>query len=114
MKVWIKKILPIADILLFPFVYPAAWLLKNIRWAGVHRLPLCKNALMNVGVFPVRDHYYEPKFDHRSPSPAFFEDRNPPESTGMSPVSWRRSKTLPSRANSLMSHEAKQIQKLSI
>jgi hypothetical protein len=59
-----------------PFVYPAAWLLKNIRQAGMHRLPLCRNALMNVGVFPVRNHYYEPQFDNRNPNPAFSQDRN--------------------------------------
>jgi hypothetical protein len=54
MKRLIEKLLPLVDILLMPFVCPAAWLLKNIRRAGVHRLPLCKSALMNVGVFPIR------------------------------------------------------------
>ena len=76
MKKLIQQLLPIADILLIPFVYPAAWLLKNIRRAGVHRLPHCKNALINVGVFPIRNHYYEPQFDNRNPDPDFFEDRN--------------------------------------
>lgn len=61
-----------------PFVYIAAWLLKSIRRTGVHRLPHCKNALMNVGVFPIRNHYYEPQFDYRSPSPYLFQDRNLP------------------------------------
>jgi hypothetical protein len=61
--------------MLMPFVYPAAWLLKNIRRAGVHRLPLCKSALMNVGVFPIRNHYYEPQFDNRTPKPKFSQDR---------------------------------------
>ena len=61
-----------------PLVYPAAWLLKNIRKARVHRLPLCKNALMNVGVFPIRNHYYEPQFDNRNPKPDFSQDRNLP------------------------------------
>ncbi len=78
MKDLIKKALPIADIMLMPLVYPAAWLLKNIRKARVHRLPLCKNALMNVGVFPIRNHYYEPQFDNRNPKPDFSQDRNLP------------------------------------
>ncbi|MFL2809065.1 MAG: class I SAM-dependent methyltransferase [bacterium] len=78
MKKLIKQLLPIVDILLIPFVYPAALLLKNIRRAGVHRMPHCKNAFMNVGVFPIRDHYYEPQFDNQNPTPAFFEDRNLP------------------------------------
>lgn len=78
MKRLIKKILPVADIILMPLAYPAAWLLKNIRRAGVHRLPLCKRALMNVGVFPIRNHYYEPQFDYRSPKQDFSENRNLP------------------------------------
>jgi len=32
--------------------------------------------LINVGVFPIRNHYYEPQFDNRNPDPDFFEDRN--------------------------------------
>ena len=43
---------------------------------GVQNLPHTKNALMNVGVFPIRDHYYEPQFDNRNPSPDFSQDRN--------------------------------------
>jgi len=78
MKKLIQKILPVADIILMPLTYPAAWLLKNIRRAGVHRLPLCKRALMNVGVFPIRNHYYEPQFDNRSPKQDFSKDRNLP------------------------------------
>lgn len=70
--------LPIADIVLMPFVYPAALLLKLIRRGGVHRLPLCRNALINVGVFPIRDHYYEPQFDHRNPKFDFSLDRSLP------------------------------------
>lgn len=78
MKKLIKSILPIADIILMPLVYPAAWLLKSIRRAGMRKLPLCKRALMNVGVFPIRDHYYEPQFDHRSSKLDFSQDRNLP------------------------------------
>jgi len=76
MRNLIKKTLPLADIILIPLVYPAAWLLKNIRKAGVHRLPLCKSALMKVGVFPIRNHYYEPQFDNLNPRPDFSQDRN--------------------------------------
>jgi hypothetical protein len=78
MQELILKLLPFADMILVPFVYPAAWLLKNIRRAGVHRLPFCKNALMLVGVFPIRNHYYEPQFDNRNPIPEFSQDRNLP------------------------------------
>jgi len=78
MKKLILRFLPVADILVMPFVYPAAWLLKSIRRVGMRRLPRCMSALINVGVFPIRDHYYEPQFDNRFPSPDFGQDRDLP------------------------------------
>ena len=57
--------LPVIDVISAILVYPSAWLLKQVRRIGVHRLPACRNALLRVGVFPIRDHYYEPKFDYR-------------------------------------------------
>ena len=56
MKTLLVKSLPIVDLILLPFVYPAAFLMKSIRCTGLHRLPLCKKALLTVGVFPIRDH----------------------------------------------------------
>lgn len=78
MKKFILRILPLADILLVPFVYPAAWLLKNVRRVGVQRLPNCKNALMKIGVFPIRNHYYEPQFDYRNNKQPLSQDRTLP------------------------------------
>ena len=75
MKNVLKKLLPLADPFLVLLVYPAAFLMKKIRAAGVQHLPLCRRAFMNSGVFPVRDHYYEPKFDNRSPKLDYSEDR---------------------------------------
>ena len=59
------RLLPAADILALPFTYLAALFLKLIRNTGVQNLPLCRSALLRVGVFPLRNHYYEPQFDHR-------------------------------------------------
>lgn len=73
-----KRLLPIADLLIAPFVVPAALLLKGLRIAGLHRLPLAKRILIGVGVFPIRDHYYEPQFDNRTPSKSFSKDRDLP------------------------------------
>ena len=78
MKKMIIKALPLVDIILMPFVYPAAWLLKSIRKVGVHKLPLCKNVLIKVGVFPIRNHYYEPQFDNQNPRQDFSQDRDLP------------------------------------
>ena len=63
MNAIIKSLLPVADLVLTPFVYLAALLLRNVRLAGIRRLPRCKAALLSVGVFPIRNHYYEPLFD---------------------------------------------------
>lgn len=76
MKALVKKILPLADVMLILLIYPSAFLLKYVRIAGVQRLPLCKNALLNIGVFPIRSHYYEPQFDYRNLEQSFFQDRN--------------------------------------
>lgn len=75
MKTLLVKSLPIVDLILLPFVYPAAFLMKSIRCTGLHRLPLCKKALLTVGVFPIRDHYYEPLFDGRYLAQPLHEDR---------------------------------------
>lgn len=65
MKKKVKRILSYVDYVLAPAVYLAAHLLRFVRWAGVQRMPLCKKMLQKVGVFPIRDHYYEPIFDSR-------------------------------------------------
>jgi hypothetical protein len=63
MKKLIEPILPLADWLLFLLVFPAGFLLRLIRTAGTHRMPMCRRALRIVGVFPIRRHYYDPLFD---------------------------------------------------
>lgn len=78
MKKLIKSLFPIIDLLLLPFIYPAAFLLKTVRKAGVQRLPLTKNALFQVGVFPVSRHYYEPLFDARSLKQPLSKERDLP------------------------------------
>ena len=75
MKKLLLRFPPVADILLVPFVYPSAWLLKKVRHAGIHGLPKCKNALMKIGVFPICDYYYEPQFDNRNPKKPLSQDR---------------------------------------
>lgn len=57
------------------FIYPSAGLLKIVKIAGVKRLPLCKNALTQVGVFPIRNHNYEPQFDFKNIKRPFSDER---------------------------------------
>jgi hypothetical protein len=61
-----QRLLPAIDVALTPFVYPAAWLLREVRAAGVQHMPSCRHALMKMGVFPIRSHYYDPQFDLRT------------------------------------------------
>lgn len=75
MRKLVRKLRPAIDILLFGFVYSSAWLLKIYRRVGVHRLPYCQRALLNVGVFPILDHYYEPQFDYRKMKQPLSQDR---------------------------------------
>jgi uncharacterized UPF0146 family protein len=61
-----KKVIPAVDILISPFVYCCALLLKFVRQTGIKRLPRSKAMLLRAGCFPVRDHYYEPAFSNAS------------------------------------------------
>lgn len=61
-KTIVKTIAPAIDILILPFVFVAAMLLKMVRTIGVHRLKVTRRVLQAVGVFPLRNHYYEPQF----------------------------------------------------
>jgi len=75
MKKLLKKLIPYADLLILPLVFLSALLLKIIRKAGIQRFPLSKAALFKVGVFPIRNHYYEPQFDYREIERPFTEER---------------------------------------
>lgn len=72
MKSLIRKTRPVSDLVLTPLVYLAGVLLRAVRHVGVEQLPRCKAALLRAGVFPIRDHYYEPRFRYpsaESPAP---------------------------------------------
>ena len=72
------KLLPLIDLLLAIPAWPAAWVLKAVRRIGVHRLPACRRLLLSIGVFPIRNHYYEPQFDYRNKRQPFTDDRTLP------------------------------------
>lgn len=75
MRVLMRKALPFLDWLLVPTVWLAACFLKQVRRVGIRRLPACRATLMHVGIYPLRDHYYEPQFDHRHPRHSYSADR---------------------------------------
>ena len=59
----ISKALPVIDLLFSPFTFLAAIWFYIIRKAGIRRAPLSKKIFLGVGVFPIRNHYYEPLFN---------------------------------------------------
>ena len=65
----------VADLLLCPFVLPAALLLKAVRRVSLHRLKFCRAVLLWVGVLPVRRHYYEPFLDPQDLRKPLDQDR---------------------------------------
>ena len=52
----------VVDVLISPAVLLASMLLKVIRIAGIERLPVARFIFRTVGLFPIRNHYYEPLF----------------------------------------------------
>lgn len=58
-------IVPVADLILAPLVLVAALLMKIVRRFGIWRMPLSKAIFNRVGVYPIRDHYYEPMYNYR-------------------------------------------------
>ncbi len=75
MRALLLKSLRIFDLLLAPLVFLAAYLLWGVRRAGVERLRVSRWILRGVGVFPIRDHYYEPMFDFSRLKHPLHEDR---------------------------------------
>jgi hypothetical protein len=55
-----NAVAPFFDLILCVLVIPAALLLKFVRRLGMSRLKLTRATLIQVGVLPVRNHYYEP------------------------------------------------------
>jgi len=74
----VKALFPFFDLLLAPFLIPAALLMRLLRRAGAERMPICRRILSAVGVFPVTNHYYEPLIDFSLLSRPLDQPRNLP------------------------------------
>jgi len=77
-KLIVEIVVPVADYLLAPLTFFSAVLLKLVRRVGVYRMRASKAVLQAVGVFPIRDHYYEPMFNPRYLRRSLREDRRLP------------------------------------
>jgi hypothetical protein len=67
--------IPAIDLLMIIPLFFAAIVMKTFRRIGAGRMPLCKSILMYVGVFPIREHYYEPLFNPKHLMHPLDEDR---------------------------------------
>ena len=54
---------PLVDVVMAVMAIPAALVLKLYRRIGSRRLPIATGMLRKIGLFPIRDHYYEPLFN---------------------------------------------------
>lgn len=60
-----KFVVLILDIFFLPLLFFSALPLKLYRRIGASRLSFSTRMLKSIGVFPIRDHYYEPLFNDK-------------------------------------------------
>ena len=84
-KKYIKKIFSknsflekIIDCLIVIFIIPSSIVLLIYRKIGSARMTSSTKVLKKIGVFPIRDHYYEPQFKYDKQSADFSADRDLP------------------------------------
>jgi hypothetical protein len=65
MKPSVKRLLSILQIPLLPVTAAVYVYLRLLTRSNMHRLPLNLRLARKIGVFPIRDHFYEPMFDPR-------------------------------------------------
>jgi predicted O-methyltransferase YrrM len=73
-----NRLLGLVDILLLPGAIAAALVMRLIRTVGIERLPQTLKGFRKLGVFPIRDHYYEPLFNPSHLRRPLSEDRELP------------------------------------
>ena len=70
-----KYNLPLIDFFLSPIIFISAIFLKIVRRIGVQKMPISKSIFNQVGIFPIREHYYEPLFKTSNLKKSLREDR---------------------------------------
>jgi hypothetical protein len=56
---------PVIDVCMSPVVLVSALVMWVVRRLGIWRLPVSKSIFNYVGIYPIRDHYYEPMFSYK-------------------------------------------------
>lgn len=78
LKKLILQLSPIFDFVFVVISVPAAYILLAYRKFGSARLPSTTKLLKAIGVFPIRDHYYEPMFQEKHLHKPLNEERDLP------------------------------------
>lgn len=60
----LSNLIKIFDILICPLVVSTAVTMRILTRVRLRRLPLSKRIMLKIGVYPIRDHYYEPRFNY--------------------------------------------------
>jgi len=66
------------DILISIFIIPSAFILLKYKKRGPIHHPIATKILRKIGLFPIRDHYYDPQFIFEDGGKKFINDRNLP------------------------------------
>ena len=75
MNKFTKAILSLLDIILLPFVFLSAIVFKIYRRFGPKRFPKNTFLLKKVGIYPLRNHYYEPRINYDAFDEELSEER---------------------------------------
>lgn len=70
-----RLIIKFYDLFLSIFVFTTGWILIKYRKRGPENLRLTKNAFNKIGVFPIINHYYEPKFNFTEKDKKKYQNR---------------------------------------
>lgn len=73
----IKILLRVIDIIITPLLVPISIFMVWVR-RYIFYLPLSRKTLLNIGVFPIRNHYYEPLIDFSELKKPLEAERNLP------------------------------------
>ena len=70
-----RGLVRLVDVLVSPLVIVGAVVFKHLRIRNAKNSPISKKILLHIGVFPIRDHYYEPLFNPKHLLRSLREDR---------------------------------------
>ncbi len=73
-----KRYLKILDYCLWPLLAPSALAMKLFARIGGSRLPKSRQLLKQIGIYPIRDHYYQPLINDKLLRKSLREERNLP------------------------------------